>query len=213
MGTSPISISVLKIDKPPRQRLCIPLSLRFFVGFLTICIAAGGWICIRAYCQSCALQELKRYAKVDGARIFGPDWLRRLVTQERMQAFDEIQSIVFNPDQERSLQQLLFRSGFAGDRTVEQVVDSDSLICVRKFPDLKRLDLTATNIADPGIEHVCSLQNLEILYLDGTAVSDRGVRLLKQLPRLKRLSLRRVYVTKELVAELEAARPALKIDL
>src|SRR5690349_6322611 len=69
-------------------------------------VAVGLPFGIRAYRQWSALQKLRQYAEIDGARRIGPGWLRHLVGEDRMQAFDEIQSLRFNRDRNRSLGRL-----------------------------------------------------------------------------------------------------------
>jgi Leucine-rich repeat (LRR) protein len=62
------------------------------------------------------------------------------------------------------------------------------------FTKLRKLDLSATEVGDLGMQPVSRLAALSDLNLNGTSVGDAGVRLLVGMRELRALSLRNTYV-------------------
>src|SRR5579872_7548230 len=83
------------IDKPPRPRRRIPVSLRICVAILIVFGLAGFWRCLTAYRQLAAIRELERLGGSFGREPVGPKWLRNVVGREGMEAFDEVTGILF----------------------------------------------------------------------------------------------------------------------
>jgi hypothetical protein len=92
---------------------------------------------------------------------------------------------------------------FAWFGPTSPVIDDAAFASVRSLPNLKRLDLSCTNVTDTGMEHVFYLQRLDSLDISGTDVADTSVPLLKRLSSLKKLSLRGTLVIAKSVASLE----------
>jgi hypothetical protein len=90
-------------------------------------------------------------------------------------------------------------------------IDDRSLACIAPLADLSRLSLAYNNIGDSGMEHVCRLQHLVYLNIDGTDVSDASVDRLKGLSNLLELLVRDTRLTEIGIAELRAALPQLTI--
>ena len=62
------------------------------------------------------------------------------------------------------------------------------------------------------MKHVGELTSLETLRLDGTAVTDAGLRHLHGLSRLRYVNLQGTAVTDDGIEKLRAAMPAVKIN-
>ena len=68
----------------------LPRPLFFAVVTVLMAVVPALRIGIPAYRQSVALQKLRPYGQVADVRRVGPEWLRRLVGEERMLPFDEV---------------------------------------------------------------------------------------------------------------------------
>ena len=60
---------------------------------------------------------------------------------------------------------------------------------------LRVLDLSSTGIADPDIEPLAGLTDLEELYVDDTALTDGCLRHLVDLPALREISFKNTLIT------------------
>jgi hypothetical protein len=188
-----------------------PLSL-FLLTLALVIVGLSLRFGVPAYRQWSAINNIHGYASIGGllhetdARRAGPQWLRDLVGENRMTAFDEIEGLRFNPSIERHVR--IYGAWFG---PTLPVADDAVVANVRNLPSLKRLDLEFTDVSDIGMEQVCRLGQLEELDLSGTDVSDVSVLLLKRLGKLKTLSLRGTQITDSGVAELQQALPGLTI--
>ncbi len=64
-------------------------------------------------------------------------------------------------------------------------ISNDWLSCLCHFPELQSLDLDGTSISDAGLKHLYTLKNLRLLNLHDTRVTDQGVVALeKAIPNL-----------------------------
>jgi len=183
-------------------RLPRPLWIVIATVALTVTVA-GVRIGVPIYQQRCAIDEVAQLGGIMSLRPVGPQWLRQRVSEEWMAVFDEVESIRFQPD--RATFGRRFSGLMAGGRawTTGPTIDDATLACVAKLPDLKRLDLSWTNVSDAGVEHISRLQKLEILRLNGTDVSDESIPLLARLRNLKELSIWRTAVTEQGAGELQ----------
>ena len=73
------------------------------------------------------------------------------------------------------------------------------------------LNLDQSEIDDQGLSFLAGLK-LENLSLDGVPLTDKGMKALKSLPRLKQLSVNRCGLVDEDLMGLRRSRPGLKID-
>ena len=65
------------------------------------------------------------------------------------------------------------------------MIDTE-LAHLKNLPDLRKLDLGATEVGDLGLQYVAELRGLRELRLDNTTVSDQGLRHLAGLTNLKK---------------------------
>jgi hypothetical protein len=83
------------------------------------------------------------------------------------------------------------------------------------LPDLPRLrciDLDGTRIADAAMQRIGMFRNLEEIWIEGTAVSDRGLAFLHGLANLKFISiLDCAEISDQAVAELRKAIPGVEV--
>lgn len=78
--------------------------------------------------------------------------------------------------------------------------------------DVAAIDLSDTNIGDKDIERVVMCANTRRLYLDGTKVTDAGIRRLSGMKRLEFIGLERTAVTEVGFDALRNALPGLKTN-
>jgi hypothetical protein len=91
-------------------------------------------------------------------------------------------------------------------------VDDASLQHLRDLTQLVELNLFGNEqIGDRGMAALAGVQNLRTLKLQETSVSDEGLRRLKALPNLQEIWLDGTRVTEKGLRELEAARDGIKI--
>src|SRR5262249_39786007 len=87
----PLPSSDPPLNKPPRPRRWIPLSLRTYVAFLAIAgVASILHIGVPAYRQHVALREIKRLGGFVMAEPGAPAWLRSVLGNDRMKIFDNV---------------------------------------------------------------------------------------------------------------------------
>jgi hypothetical protein len=91
------------------------------------------------------------------------------------------------------------------------LVDDATLARVATHTSLKRLDLEGTKITNVGLRHLSVLKELHSLSLANTSISDTGLKELEGLSALRTLNLQNTHITPEGVARLKAAIPALKV--
>jgi hypothetical protein len=151
-----------------------------------VAIAVGLQFGIPAYQQLRAIEGIRNHGRIDIRRV-GPTWLRMVVGEHQMNAFDEVQRAYFSD------------------------ADDSLLLNVRHFRKIKALDLSYTSVTDGGIEHICNLRGLLYLDLDNTAVSDASVPRLKQLSNLKTIRIFATDITDAGASELQRALPGTTI--
>jgi Leucine-rich repeat (LRR) protein len=200
---------------PESHRFSIRLPRPLWIGLaaaVTMVAAVSLRIGVPAYQQWSAINEIQPYAYVnelfDETHRVGPQWLRDFVGESRMTAFDEIESLHFNPGINRDL-----RLNYVWMGPTAPVADDAVVVNIRKLPSLKRVDLQCTDVTDIAMADVGRLQRLEHLNLDGTDISDSGVSSLARLPRLKTLSLRGTRVTDACMASVSSMSTLQELDL
>ncbi|MCE9556566.1 MAG: leucine-rich repeat domain-containing protein [Planctomycetes bacterium] len=92
-------------------------------------------------------------------------------------------------------------------------ISSRSLGSISKMTNLRELDLSQTNITDADLAKLKSLTSLEILDLSRTKISDASLDAIGELPKLKVLNVADTEASPEGIAELQEARPDLKIEV
>jgi hypothetical protein len=239
MATSEVSIPDPALDKPPRARRWIPLSLRMFaaiLGILGICACWDGFWRYRQYAARCEIQAL-------GGSFFislgGPDWLRYFIGNQWMQGFDRVTE-VYLPRSTRPAEALShiqhlpyvtlidFRGTLANDSDLARLkelrlplligiglentgITDAGIESLRAMPSLRGLNLSGTRITDSGLARL-EQSHLAVLRVQNTAVSDIGLRSLKAIPELELVDLRGTRVSDAGVADLKRILPHLKIE-
>jgi len=170
MTTSPPTLK-------PRRRW-LQFSLRTTL-VLTLVFGAGfGWLGMTARQASKqrealgAIQKLggsyNYYVSREGSSLNPPKWMRKLFGDDFL---NDVQAVAL---------------------TGSKVTDAE-LADLRELEQLQGLDLeSCTSITDAGLEHVRRLTRLQVLFLDGTQVTDAGLTYLQDLKQLEELSLGQV---------------------
>jgi hypothetical protein len=118
------------------MQLRVPRPIWFVVSaVMLVAIAVGLGFGIPAYQQWSAVNELRRYGQLHAVRRSGPEWLRRMVGEDRMVAFDEIEIVKFASDAERF--ERLNLSGSLLQIRTEAMVSDSALEVIRKIPTLR----------------------------------------------------------------------------
>ncbi|MBI3862254.1 MAG: hypothetical protein HY290_10200, partial [Planctomycetia bacterium] len=170
--TSPVTATA-DATKPPRVRRWVPLSLRIF-AVLLLFLGSGSvlWIGIPAYRQHLALEELTRVKANVQFLPHGPAWLRHRMGDKRMQPFDTVIGVHLHE---------------TGDA-------DESLGSVRSLPELRILNLCRSNVTDEGLARIGNMKFLQ-LWLCNTSVTDAGLAHIGRLTRLRWLLLDGTQVT------------------
>jgi hypothetical protein len=189
MATAATAIPDSAIDKPPRPRRWIPVSLRIFLAILTVLGVAGVTIGIRGYRQLEAIREIERL----NGRVYVHDSSRnstgKLAGGPWQQAFVDIEGIALGHT---------------------QFADSE----VRHLDALSNasvVSLCYTKISDSTAAHLAQMPNLSDLDLSGTAITDAGLLHLSRIKKLKILRLTRTKVTNAGIARLRRDRPDVEV--
>ena len=91
------------------------------------------------------------------------------------------------------------------------ITDAGLKAAVAGMPNLRRLDLRGTSVADDGVKALAGLAKLEVLSLYGTGVTDAGLEPLGGLKGLRKLYLADTKTTEAGRKKLAEARPELAI--
>jgi hypothetical protein len=202
--------TVLKLDKSPRRRRRVPLSLRLFVLILII----GGVISVavvgpRAYRNWRAIQEIRRVGGWHDRKRHTPTQLQKRLGDKATIAFDEIPAVFLDGseiDDAGLVHVARLTSLLELGLNLTQVTDA-GLAHLTGLSDLKYLGLSGTQVTDAGLVHVAGLRNLTRLNLAGTQVTDAGLVHLSGLSKLQYLTLINTKVSNAGVAELKRALP------
>jgi len=195
------------------------------------------WIGLRfgvpVYQRYSAIQEINRLGGDVETSHGGPEWLRKLVGDERMICFDSPVSVflfhaavsdecLVGLGRLTSLQRVTLEgtpvtdSGLARlqgltelrELNLESTLVTDAgLIHLKEMYKLEDLQLSYTAVSDAGLVNVSGLTNMRILSLNETQVTDAGLIHLQTLTGLKMLSLIKTRVTQAGTDELRAFLP------
>jgi hypothetical protein len=122
----------------------------------------------------------------------GPEWLRRLVGQDRMKRFK------------------VFARVSVVDLEPTAVTDAE-IMYLNELGNLNVLLLSGTPVTDAGVVHLRGLANLRELNLYGTAVTDSTLARLSKLLNLRKLCLNNTTATDKGIEELRRALPDCEI--
>src|SRR5258708_823101 len=176
----------------PEPRFSIRLPRPLWIGLaavVLVVVAVGLRTGVPIYRQQVALREIERLGGRAYTEKGGPDWLRRLIGDERMAPFDEVYRV--------NLEGTEFGDG-----------DVSKLVCLSRLRDLL---VRRTQITDDGLASISRLSQLWRLDLTATRVTDVGLCRLRRLARLKRIGLAYTRVSEAGVVELEALIPGLRV--
>ena len=128
--------------KPPRPRRWIPLSLRIFLLALVLLGGIGiTSIGVRRYRQHSVVSEIRRMHGLVVPGDGGPDWLARLIGDDRMRLFDVVEKVYLDASE----------------------LDDAGLARLKVLTELKVLSVRNTRVTDAGIiEFSRSLPNVDI---------------------------------------------------
>jgi hypothetical protein len=90
-------------------------------------------------------------------------------------------------------------------------VDDATLSALAKRQDLVLISVRGTNITDEGLKRLSGLRKLSRLNLSDTAISDTGLRHLEGITSLKKLDLKGTRVTQAGIAQLQRALPRAEV--
>jgi hypothetical protein len=94
----------------------------------------------------------------------------------------------------------------------KQLFTNRGLELLGQMTQLKKLDLTNSNITDDGLRHVSLMRELEILSIQSTGITDAGLVHLESLPKLTRLWTSNSKITKVGLERLQEKLPYLKLE-
>jgi|AGTN01.3.fsa_nt_gi Serine/threonine protein kinase len=69
-------------------------------------------------------------------------------------------------------------------------INDDDLVEVGKLTDMEFLKLGKTNVGDAGIRHLKGLKNLKLIELEGTRITNEGLKELSKFPELNTIDVR-----------------------
>ena len=193
-----------------------PLSLSLLT-LAVVVVAVGMQFGIPIYLRQQAVMRIRRLGGSVETIRRGPGWLRQRLGNERMQVFDDtetvnLQGIPFTDDDLAKLRCL------KGVRTLNlqytEVTDVGLKHLARRTTphDLTALNLSGTNVTVAGMESLAGQTNLVLLRLRGTHVSNDCLVKLKSLTALARLDLVGTGVTAEGIAEIRGALPHADVE-
>jgi hypothetical protein len=163
MAAPAITAEVPAIDRPPRRRRWIPVSLRVFVGLLVLSTA---WACYGAYRRHTAVQEIERLGGMVGTSPRRPAWLVSVLDSIDQDLSERCDVVTF----------ACLHSRPANDATVSQLA---------WLTDLEELVLSGTQVTDGGLQHLKGMTRLKRVSLGRTRVTEAGIADLQQaLPGL-----------------------------
>jgi hypothetical protein len=93
------------------------------------------------------------------------------------------------------------------------VVSAEQLAIICSLSQLKRVSIVRARLDDSSLEKLATLRDLQYLNLDENAITDAGLKVVAKMAKLTEVSLGGTRVTPQGIAELQKARPNLKINL
>jgi hypothetical protein len=232
LTTDPISPEGRKIS----IRLPRPVSIGVATGVLVVVTVAVRFG-LPIYWRQLALNEIQRLHGSTQTTRGGPSWLRKLIGDERMKVFDDVDTISVHGTQltDASLKTIVSLHEVKSiDLSDSQITDEGlshvqtltnltnvglvgtritgaGLIHFKAAPRLIELVLDDTELSDAGLVHLADLSSLEYIRLDRTRVTDAGLKFLSVLANLKELNLDGTPVTDRGAFEFNRNRPKLVI--
>ena len=143
------------LDKPPRPRRWIPVSVRLvFLLLLLYAFFGFSWIAVRGYTNAVTIREIEDLGGEVTTRPCTPEWLQQQDYGDWTTLLDEI--VTINPGYEQATDEWLARlQGLTG---------------------LEDLSLSGPSITDAGLWHLAGFKSLRRLDLDHTSMTDAGLK-------------------------------------
>jgi hypothetical protein len=169
-----LAIADPTVDKPPRPRRWIPLSLKMFMAIMVLVFVGSSlWVGVPIYRQRLAMREIDR---LDGSLVTmpdGPEWIRDWLDEEQMRSIDTVIGV---------------------DLSYTNASD-ETMVCLGGLSSLQTLSLDGTKITDVGLSHIKQSKAVQVLNLDDTLITDAGLALLADMDSLEELSLSGTQIT------------------
>jgi Leucine-rich repeat (LRR) protein len=151
------------------------------------------------------LADIKRLGGKAISEVIAPDWLREIVGDDGLSAFDRIVEIDLNE-----------RTDGHKDPVPKKLADrvtDDWLAKIADQTELRRLELSGTAVTSVSLVHLKALTNLERLNVCLTAVDDRGLEHLAGLTKIKRMVVCSSKITGVGFQHLQACKQIESINL
>lgn len=157
---------------------------------------------LRCYRQHRSVRDIEAAGGSVHIQPGGPEWLRRLVGDKRMQVFDRVTSVTLSGPSATDavlghlpglphISSLDVEGNFFTDGPDHGPahVTGAGLAYLKELPNLKELTFFYTEIPDADLAHLSGLANLESLALRTTSTTDAGVVHLAALTGINSLSV------------------------
>jgi len=185
--------TIRETAKPPRRKRWIPLSLRLFAAILVVLLIGSLLSVWLPYHREQQIAEtIKSWGGIVDQETSGPEWLRRLVGDDRMKKCKVFDRVVV----------VLLEGPTVTDPDIAQL---------SRMTNLNRVSLHGTALTDAGLIHLSGMRKLEELSISYTAVTDSGLAHLRGCTNLKLLRIGATGVTEKGNAELKKSLPHCKI--
>jgi hypothetical protein len=232
----------LPLSGAARSRYRLPHWGWFLFTTVVLVIAGIGLSIWPRYQRECqVMQMVKSWGGTVETETGGPQWLRRLVGEDRVSDFKILEQVsaIFLPRTRitdadvihlsglQNLQRLILDGTAVTDAGLVHLrehanlkefglahthVTDASLSRLSGLTNLKNLDLRYTSVTDSGLAPLKNLRNLWQLSLLGTAITDAGLTHLSGMKNLRWLDLHRTAVTRSGREELRRALPDCNIN-
>jgi Leucine-rich repeat (LRR) protein len=196
-------------------------SLRTLLIVVTLFAFACSWFAVKLGQAKRQREAVEEFSKLGGTIAYdyqldastkqnkeppSPAWLRKILGD------DFFHTVVYaHLENDASMLYLKDLSEIRRLNLSGSEITDKGLEQLKDLPQLQNLCLVGTTVTDPGLEHLRGLTQLQVLALDGTKVTDNVLEHLKELTQLKELGLYDTKVTDEGVKKLQQALPNCKI--
>lgn len=164
----------------PRRRVPLWFLWTLAAVMLIVSLFVGFWLPWQR--RLSLIQEIERIGgsyTIDSSS--GPEWIRELLGHPyhgfagnpKLGPFDDVIEIDFSQSKGRA------NSGLSPEFVTR----------LAQFPNLKKLDLSYSNVTDDWMPSIAQLRDLEKLDMGHCRISGRGFPSLRSLPRLKSMNL------------------------
>ena len=194
----------------PSLRMLQSLWIGLVVATLLV-IAVGLAAVAPIYREQIAIREIQRLRGSISRVHSSPEWARKLVGDERVEDFDEVDRVDFSfaqsidPDAQFTDSDLACLRGLRGLRELSlwnTAVTGSGLVYLKDIPKFQSLSL-GPNLAASQFVHLEKLTGLQELHLRGPEVSDAGLVHLRPLKQLRELILSDRQITDAGIAHLK----------